>query len=117
MLEYKHNCTREKLAQVPSLLTNTTLDQQLEQVLDNRQHLVDFCKVSNAKIMNTFFQKPEHKNNTFKQASDHIGPPWIRGTYECLDTCIIHNRWKNSITDAESHVYTNTPSDHYPSKC
>ena len=90
-----------------TLDTHMTKTKQALIVNQNRSMLVNFCKHTHTKIMNTTFQKPNEKLVTFRQpiARDdpdayNRGPPYDRERYEQLDYIITCDKWKTQYKTA-----------------
>ena len=81
--------------------------------LENRSFFVEFCLAHDLVVGNTLFQKPHHKQITFREAGVSHGPAWTPDRYAQLDFFLVPERWKNSLTDVFSCVETFTESDHY----
>ena len=65
------------------------------------------------KQANTFFEKPLDKQIIWKpQATQGFAPPWNPERFAELDICIVRDRWKNTVTNVQSHIRTNIDSDH-----
>jgi len=93
-----------------------TLEDQLEPVAENRELFINMLNQTDTLAMNTFFCKTNDKLLTYHMPTNNLGPPYVRGIYEQIDYCLTTDRWKNSVTDAESDVHANINSDHYPVK-
>lgn len=56
--------------------SSTGINHQSDNVIDNRNRLLDFCRGTDSILANTFYEKPNEKLATyrFKRNTDH-GPP------------------------------------------
>ena len=83
---------------------------------ENREHLIQLCKMTNMRIRNTDFEKPNYKKVTFKKVGETEGGPWDDTKYAEIDHVLIKEKSKNMITDVESDIKANIDTDHYPIK-
>ncbi len=88
---------------------------QTQEVIDNRTKIIECAETMDLTIMNTMFQKQNHKLITYKEDKAHQGgPPYTRSTYETLDYILTPNRWKHFIKTVERDMECNINTDHYP---
>ena len=85
-----------------------------DQVIENRQMLIDFCMDHQLILANTLFKKNKHKLVTYREIGTTIEDEVRRGTHEQIDFIIVASKWKNNIKNAESDTDANIDSDHYP---
>ena len=76
--------------------------------------MISFCQKNDLIIANTLFEKPDTKLATYKFTTTKPWDEISRGKYETLEYILIANRWKNTITNAESDMNSSIDSDHYP---
>ena len=84
-----------------------------EEVIENRQMLIEFCETHQLLLVNTLFLPP-NKRVTYREIGVNIEADFQRGTHEQIDFIIAARRWRNSVTNAESDAGANIDSDHYP---
>ena len=93
---------------------NVTLEKQSEEIEDNRLRFINLCVGNNLMIMNTTFQKPEHKLITWKTPGTRNFTFMSRPHFEMIDYHCTQTRWKNTVKNIETDIYANITSDHYP---
>ena len=70
----------------------------------NRSLLIDLLKGYDMRCMNTFFQKPDNKEATYRHMwARGMQGPWNTDRYSELDLCLVLRRWSNSIKNVESY--------------
>ena len=99
-------------------------DTQLEQetftddMMDNRDLLIEYCIQHTMKVKNTMYRKTNDKMATYRKKKEKPEPGEIEifsaETHEQLDYIMTNQRWKNSITNADSDTTANINSDHFP---
>ena len=85
-----------------------------EQVIENRQALIDFCSTNDMRLANTFHEKPDSKLATYREKETLLGEEFRRGKYEQIDFILVPKRWNNTVLNTESDTLANVTSDHYP---
>ena len=93
---------------------NVTIQDQTEEVEDNRLRFIAFCTANSFMIMNTVFQNHDKNLATWKYPGTQRGPPWERPRYEMIDYMCTMTRWKNSVKNCETDPDANITSDHFP---
>ena len=89
---------------------------QAPEVLDNREHFINFCLEEKMNISNTWFQKEDKQLCTFiwPKTRGERKLPYIRDRYETLDYWLTQQKWKNSVINCEADPDANLDTDHYP---
>ena len=100
------------------------LSTQSEPVQTNRRMLIDFCKDTDSRLTNTFFEKPNSKLATYTMPDDTLNKaaalerqgldPYTRKLYDQIDFLITPQRWKNHILNCETDTNANIKADHFP---
>ena len=85
-----------------------------DNVIENRQLLINFCMRHKCQLANTFFKKRKEKLATYREIGVTRDQDIKRGTHEQIDYVIVPQRWKNNILNAEADEKTNIDTDHNP---
>jgi hypothetical protein len=88
-----------------------------ENMLENRELLMQFAVANELKLTNTMFTKHMGKLATYRIAKDNaeVTDEEINSkTHAQIDFVIVSHRWRNSITDVESDTRANLNTDHFP---
>ena len=88
-----------------------------EGMLENRELLMQFTMANELKITNTMYRKHIGKLATYrivKETEEITYEEISNRTHAQIDFVIVSHRWRNSITDIESHTRANIHSDHFP---
>ena len=83
-----------------------------EEVIENRQMLIEFCETHQLLLVNTLFKKQTNERVTYRGIGVNIEADFQRGTHEQIDFIIAARRWRNSVANAESDAGVNIESDH-----
>ena len=79
----------------------------------NRNILIELLKEHDMRCMNTYFEKPSKKKETYRHMwATGLQGPWNTDRYSELDLCLAFRRWANSIGNVESYNLTNVKTDH-----
>ena len=64
---------------------------------------MEYCDANDLKVMNTRFEKPRHKQVTYKETeTECFKGPWTPDKHQVIDFVMVKHRWKNSVIDVES---------------
>ena len=87
------------------------------EVQENRDLLLQFCKINRFVVANTRFDKTAIKKVTYRRPGTPVNQKIENGGFEQIDFIILNRRFKNGIIDAESDGKAQIKSDHFPVKC
>ncbi len=85
-----------------------------EDVTWNRDRCIEFCLKQKLVLANTRFKKTKEKTATFRTPGTLETEEIVHKKHEQIDYIAVQQRWKNTITDAESNTKANLDTDHYP---
>ena len=84
----------------------------------NRELLMELCVAREARVMNTWFKKPQDRKVTFAAPGTKQlpgpGREWDPAVFAELDLCIVPNRWKGMVKNVESNTKAGLNSHHFP---
>ena len=90
------------------------ITQRSDEVILNRELLVEFCHEHKLELSNTRFRKPNDKLATYEEVGTTKQNKIKRGTHEHIDFIIKPQRWRNSVLNAESKPKANIYTDNFP---
>ena len=91
--------------------------EETPEVRENRDMLIQCCKVNDSVLTSTSLKRTPNKLITFRKTATKEGTPIEERGYAQLDSIMVRRRFKNSIIDAESDMKAKIRTDHYPVKC
>ena len=91
---------------------------EAEDVVTNRDLLLEMCSAHSLKVMNTWFQTPDNKKVTFMAPGTaklpKAGESWDPEIFGELDLCLAPDRWSGMVKNVESNTRAGLNSDHFP---
>ena len=94
-------------------------DQKLQEgegVDDNRNRLIELFPNTKTTLTNTlFYKRPQYQITYKRDKASGTEPPFNKTQDDTIDYIIILRRWKSSVKDTYSNLYSGVDSDHYPS--
>ena len=95
------------------------IEKLTEPMRDNRDLMMEMCLTNDLKIVNTMYRKRLENIATYrkrKETEGITGEAIHQDTHEQIDYILVTQRWRNSVTNAESDTQANINTDHYPVK-
>ena len=93
-------------------------DQKLQEgegVEDNRNRLTELLTTTKTMLTNTYYYKQPQYQITYNiDKAAATEPPFNKNRFDTIDYIIVPRRWKNSVKDTATNLYTGVDSDHYP---
>ena len=92
------------------------MDKLTEGMLENRELLVQFTTADDMELLNTMYKNSITKLATYRidKSTDKQYCNITNKTHAQIDYILVEERWRDTITNSETHTTANIHSDHYP---
>ena len=94
--------------------SDRSLDQETEEVITNRDMLIQLSQGYGMNVVNTRFQKPPNKKVTYRKPRTPMHQDVTFGGYEQIDFILVNDQFKNAVKDAEADMDSGIDTDHFP---